>query len=138
MIKDIKLKPFTNTEKLPTYARWKGLDIYTLKAIITDGYEITIGVLTVGKSSSNGKMLNQVSYESYNDHGRKMYEARARNQEEEGVIIAATSAMIATGVLFNDIKITASVEDILRAVGGWYMAHNPDIVTTTITKQRID
>ena len=39
MIKSVDLMPFTKSNPLPTYARWQGLEIYTVKAKINGGYE---------------------------------------------------------------------------------------------------
>lgn len=138
MIKDIKLKPFTHSNPLPAYTRWKGMDVYTLKATVINGYEITLAVLTIGKSFSNQNVLSHVLFESFDDHGRKMFESRMRTSGYEHEFMAITGAMVAAGITFEALAPSCRTEDIMKEIGDWYKAHNPEISEVKIVLQKLD
>ena len=136
MIKSIDLKPFTKTNPLPTYARWQGLDVYTLKATVKNGYEITLANLTIGKSMSAQNPLSHVLFESYSDHGKKMSEVRKRAGGYEREFMAIASAMTEAGIEFDTLKPSCPVEDLINEIGSWYKASNHDIQEIEITLQK--
>lgn len=136
MIKSVDLKPFTKTNPLPTYARWQGLEIYTLRATVNGGYEITLANLTIGRSMSAKNPLSHVLYESYDNHGKKMSEVRMRAGGYEREFMAVTGAMAGAGIIFDAVDPSCPVEELMNEIGGWYKASNPDIQEIKIDLQK--
>lgn len=136
MIKSVDLKPFTKTNPLPTYARWQGLEIYTLKATVNGGYEITLANLTIGRSMSAKNPLSHVLYESYDDHGKKMSEVKIRAGGDEREFMAVAGAMAGAGIIFDTIESSRPVEDLMTEIGNWYKNSNPDIQEIEVTLQK--
>ena len=132
MIKDVTLIPFKKFNPLPTYA--KNVRVYTLIAIIPGGYEITLAKLSVGDSMSDKNPLSHALFESYTDHGKKMYEARTRVSGYEREFVAVKNAMFEAGVEFKPIT-PCHNEDLLRALGAYYKAGNPDIQDYVVVSQ---
>lgn len=135
MIKDVNLKPFTKSEMFPAYVYKKGLTIYTLNAMVADGYEITLAKLTVGESTSDSELLCHALFESYNDHGEKMVETRARMSGSEREFNAGKEAMIKAGIEFEPIT-PCHFDELMSELGAWYEAANPDIRECKVMSQK--
>lgn len=127
MIRNISFKPFTYPNPLPSYSRWQGLEIYTLKGVVPGGYEILLGVLTVGKSQSGANTLSHALFESYDDHGRKMCEVRMRAGGYEREFMAVTGAMAEAGIEFEAINPSSKTEDLMNDLGEFFKKANPEI-----------
>ena len=135
MIKNVNLKPFTNVQAFPAYVYKKGVNIYTLNATVTGGYEITLARITLGDSMSGGLPLSHVLFESYTKQGQKRIETKTRVGGYEREFNAAKQAMLKAGIEFEPIA-PCHLEELLKALGAWYKAANPDIQEYVVLSQR--
>lgn len=133
MIKNVKLKVFNGASILPAYM--KELEVYTLVATIKGGYEITLARLTVGDLPSGSKKLFHALFESYTDHGQKMRETKSRVGGHERDFLAVKSAMLEAGIEFNPI-VPCHFLDLLKGLGAYYQAENPDIQKYAVVSQK--
>lgn len=126
MIKNVDLKPFKKFQLFPAYVYKNGIEIYTLNATVSGGYEITLAQIIVGNSLSGGAPLCHVLFEGYAKNGQKMIETKTRVGGYEREFNAVKQAMIKAGVEFEPIA-PCHLEELLEGLGAWYKAANPDI-----------
>ena len=138
MIKTFEPRPYDGLTALPDYVT--GTRFYTLTGTVPGDYTVTLARLTVGDPKSAGNPLTHVLFESFDYHGGRMKTARARVGGVDGVsgsdreFIAAKSAMGIAGVEFHPAP-PCSCEEVLQALGEWYMAQNPEIASVEVMSQ---
>lgn len=132
MIKYFTPQPYDGLNTLPNYV--KNVQVFILTATVKDRYEITLGKLTVGESTSAGIPLGHALFESFSDHGVRMKTARTRVTGPDKEFVAAKSAMTATGVEFHP-ALPNSYETILYSLGEWFQAKNSDIQGLSVVSQ---
>lgn len=133
MIKDFIPGPYDGPNPLPTYAT-TGMTEYTLLGEVQGGYIITLAKLTISDSMSAGNPLTHALFESFTDHGARMSVARTRVSGFDREFTAVKNAMFAAGVEFNSAP-PCSSEEILTALGDWFMAHNSEITGCSVVSQ---
>lgn len=129
MIKNFNPKPFEGGNPLPDYV--SNVNRYELVGTVPGGYRITLAKLAVGSSVSAGNPLSHALFESYTDHGERAKVARTRVSGSDMSFISVRSAMGETGVEFLP-ALPCSEEDVLRALGEWFMAQNPEISEVSV------
>jgi hypothetical protein len=132
MIKNFTPQQYKGLNPLPVYVA--NARCYTLVATVSGDYTITLAKLTVGDSISAGKPLYHVLFESFNDHGERMATARTRVNGYDRSFIAVKDAMIETGIEFHPV-LSSPCETILRSLGEWFMAQNPEITAFYLVSQ---
>ena len=134
MIKNICLKPFKKSQLFPAYVYKSDIKTYTLNATIAGGYEIMLGKIIVGDSSSGGQSLSHALFESYTKRGQKMIETKTRVGGYEREFNSVKQAMMEAGVEFEPIA-PCHPEQLLSALGARYKADNPDILSYAVVSQ---
>lgn len=129
MIKNFNPKPFEGGNPLPDYV--SNVSRYELLGIVPGGYHITLAKLAVGSSVSAGNPLSHALFESYTDHGERAKVARTRVSGSDMGFISVRSAMGEAGVEFNP-ALPCGEEDVLRALGEWFMAQNSEISEVSV------
>ncbi len=132
MIKNFTPLPHDGLTALPDYVT--APRFYTLLGNTPGGYVVTLARMTVGDSKSAGNPLAHVLFESFDDHGNAMKTARTRAGGLDHEYIAAKNAMSLTGVEFHP-ALPCSCEVMLRALGEWFMAQNPELVSVEVMSQ---
>lgn len=135
MIKNFKAQPMGRQNKLPIYV--SNINKYTLIGTIHKGYKITLARLSVGESVSAGNNLTHALFESYTDHGEQAKITRTRVCGVDRTYIAVRSAMCEAGVEFQPayIQLQSVSEELLKALGTWFMSKNLDIVEVAVVSQ---
>ena len=133
MIKSFTPRPYDGANEIPGYAT--KVKKYTLLAEIKGGYVITLAKLKVGDSVSSGNELTHASFESFDDHGKRMAVVRTRVSGYNREAVAVQNAMVGAGVEFLRVTLTSS-EDLLNALGDWFCKHNPEIQKCSLMSQR--
>ena len=132
MIKNFEPQPYDGLNLLPSYVT--NVSSFTLTGSVPGGYEITLAKLTVGESVSAGNPLSHALFESFDDHGVTMKTARTRAGGLDREYIAAKNAMSTAGVEFHP-ALPCSCEMMLRSLGEWFMAHNPELSSLEVMSQ---
>ena len=132
MIKNFEPQPYDGLNLLPSYVT--NVSSFTLTGSVPGGYEITLAKLTVGESVSAGNPLSHALFESFDDHGVTMKTARTRAGGLDREYIAAKNAMSTAGVEFHP-ALPCSCEMMLRSLGEWFMAHNPELSSVEVMSQ---
>ena len=114
MIKSFTPQPYDGLSALPDYVT--SPRFYTLVGYAPGDYTVTLARMTVGDSKSAGNPLAHVLFESFDDHGVAMKTARTRAGGLDREYIAACEAM-------------------LRSLGDWFMAHNPELSSVEVMSQ---
>lgn len=129
MIKNFIPQPFEGDNPLPDYV--SNVNQYELVGAVPGGYHITLAKLTTGSSVSAGNPLSHALFESYTNHGERAKVARTRVSGSDMGFISVRSAMGETGVEFFP-TLPCSEEDVLRALGEWFMVQNPEISEVSV------
>jgi hypothetical protein len=132
MIKSFIPQQYEGFNPLPAYV--SNTRAYTLIATVPGDYVITLAKLTVGESDSAGNALAHALFESYTNHGARMKVARTRVNGHDRDFIAVKNAMIEAGVEFHP-TLSSPCEAVLRSLGEWFMAENPDITGFSLVSQ---
>jgi hypothetical protein len=132
MIKNFTPQPYEGLNPLPTYA--SHARAFTLGATVPGNYTITLAKLTVGESVSAGNPLAHALFESFTDHGERRKASRTRVNGHDRGFLAVKNAMIESGVEFHP-ALSSPCEDILRSLGEWFMAQNPEITAFSLVSQ---
>jgi hypothetical protein len=132
MIKDFNPQRYDGCNPIPTYAC--NQRAYTLVATVPGDYVITLAKLTVGESVSAGNPLAHALFESFTHHGERMRAARTRVNGHDREFIAIKNAMIEAGIEFHPV-LSSPCETILRSLGEWFMAQNPEITAFSLVSQ---
>lgn len=135
MIKNFKAQPMSRQNKLPIYVN--NINKYTLIGTIQGGYKITLARLSVGESVSAGNNLTHALFESYTDHGEQAKITRTRVSGVDRTYIAVRSAMSEAGVEFQPahMQLQSESEELLKALGTWFMSKNQDIIEVSVVSQ---
>ena len=116
----------------------KASNTYTAIATIPNDYCMVLGKICIRNTkSSNGATLTHVRFESFDEHDRKMIETRMRVvglRELERNFIAVENAMIKAGIEFNSVP-PCHFLDLLKGLGAFYHAANPDIQSYAVMSQ---
>lgn len=123
---------FDGINSIPSYVTNR--DIYELVGQTKHGYDIRLGRITVGQSTSAGNVLYHALYESYDSHGHRMSMVRSRSSGPMGRTNAALCAMSGTGVVLADVTATSFL-DVLNQLGEWFLEHNSELENYTIMSQ---
>ena len=133
-----EFKPYVEKCDLPGYAYKNGVEEHILIATIPNDYCIVLGKICISNTkSSNGATLTHVRFESFDEHGRKMIETRmcvVGLMELERNFIAVENAMIKAGIEFNSVP-PCHFLDLLKGLGAFYHAANPDIQSYAVMSQ---
>ena len=132
MIKSFTPQPYDGLSALPDYVT--SPRFYTLVGYAPGDYTVTLARMTVGDSKSAGNPLAHVLFESFDDHGVTMKTARTRAGGLDREYIAAKNAMSTAGVEFHP-ALPCSCEMMLRTLGEWFMAHNPELSSVEVVSQ---
>ena len=132
MIKNFTPQPYDGLTALPDYVT--SPRFYTLVGYAPGDYTVTLARMTVGDSKSAGNPLAHVLFESFDDHGVAMKTARTRAGGLDREYIAARNAMSTTGVEFHP-ALPCSCEAMLRSLGDWFMAQNPELLSVEVMSQ---
>lgn len=134
MIKNVALKPFTETCELPSYVYKNVFYKYTLTATIEGDYKVVLARLITGYTNSADNILSHALFESYTDHGDKMIETKVRVDGFEREFMAAKSVMVSAGIEFEPIP-PCHVSELLKGLGAYYQRQNPDIKSYAVMSQ---
>lgn len=132
MIKSFTPQPYDGLTALPDYVC--DTRFYTLVGQVPGGYTVTLARLTVGDSKSAGNQLTHVLFESYSDHGEPRKAVRTRMGGVDQEYVAVKNAMSAAGVEFHP-ALPCSCETVLRSLGEWHMAQNPELLSVDVMSQ---
>ena len=132
MIKNYEPKNYDGANRLPVYV--SNVRVHVLIGIITGGYMITLAKLSVGESVSAGNRLSHAMFESFTDHGERKKIVRTRASGYDSDFIAMKNAMIEAGIEFEPF-LSCPPDVVLRALGTWFMAYNPEIESFTLMSQ---
>jgi hypothetical protein len=132
MIKNYTPQTYEGLNPLPTYI--SNSRTYTLIATVPGDYTITLARLTVGESVSAGNPLAHALFESFTDHGERRKVSRSRVNGYDREFIAVKNAMIESGIEFHPV-LSSPNEDILRSLGEWFAAQNPEIAAFSLVSQ---
>ena len=132
MIKNFTPQPYDGLSALPDYVT--SPRFYTLVGYAPGDYTVTLARMTVGDSKSAGNPLAHVLFESFDDHGAVMKTARTRAGGLDREFIAAKNAMSLVGVEFHP-SLPCSCEAMLQALGDWFAAKNPELLSVRVMSQ---
>lgn len=134
MIKNVCLKKFHQSCSFPAYVYKCGIDKYTLIATVMGKYQIILARLFIGKSNSGDTVLTHAIFESYDEYGKKMVETQFRTNGLESEFMAVKNVMWKAGIKFFEVA-PCHFSELLKGLGAYYQAVNPDIDDYTVMSQ---